>query len=164
MHKKKKYINKSMYSIQGLRTVGNSLPKSLNKILKKGGHNYSSIINNWVELVGKKTSDICYPKSIKTNRELENGILVLNVSHGNQLDVEYSKKDIIDKINSFFGYQFIKQIKTVLIHEKIITKNKKNFIGNKNEKINNMIDEIKDFKLKRKLTDLANEFGKKKSK
>ena len=57
MHKKKKYINKSMYSIQGLSTVGNSLPKSLNKILKKGGHNYSSIINNWVELVGKKTSD-----------------------------------------------------------------------------------------------------------
>ena len=153
-----------MYSIQGLRTVGNSLPRAVNKILKKGGHNYSSIINNWVELVGKKTSDICYPRSIKTNRELENGILVLNVSHGNQLDVEYSKKDIIDKINSFFGYQFIKQIKTVLIHEKIITKNKKNFIGNKNEKINNMIDEIKDFKLKRKLTDLANEFGKKKSK
>ena len=153
-----------MYSIQGLSTVGNSLPKSLNKILKKGGHNYSSIINNWVELVGKKTSDICYPKSIKTNRELENGILVLNVSHGNQLDVEYSKKDIIDKINSFFGYQFIKQIKTALIDEKIIIKNKKNFIRNKNEKINNMIDEIKDFKLKRKLTDLANEFGKKRSK
>ena len=153
-----------MYSIQGLSTVGNSLPKSLNKILKKGGHNYSSIINNWVELVGKKTSDICYPKSIKTNRELENGILVLNVSHGNQLDVEYSKKDIIDKINSFFGYQFIKQIKTVLIDEKIIVKNKQNLIANKNEKINNMIDEIKDFKLKRKLTDLANEFGKKKSK
>ena len=153
-----------MYSIQGLSTVGNSLPKSLNKILKKGGHNYSSIINNWVELVGKKTSDICYPKSIKTNRELENGILVLNVSHGNQLDVEYSKKDIIDKINSFFGYQFIKQIKTVLIDEKIIVKNKQNLIANKNEKINNMIDEIKDFKLKRKLTDLANQFGKKKSK
>ena len=153
-----------MYSIQGLSTVGNSLPKSLNKILKKGGHNYSSIINNWVELVGKKTSDICYPKSIKTNRELENGILVLNVSHGNQLDVEYSKKDIIDKINSFFGYQFIKQIKTVLIDEKIIIKNKQNLIANKNEKINNMIDEIKDFKLKRKLTDLANQFGKKKSK
>ena len=51
MHKKKKYINKSMYSIQGLSTVGNSLPKSLNKILKKGGHNYSSIINNWGEYI-----------------------------------------------------------------------------------------------------------------
>ena len=100
MHKKKKYINKSMYSIQGLRTVGNSLPKTLGKILKKGGHNYSSIINNWTELVGKNTSKICYPKSIKTNKELKDGMLVLNVSHGNQLDVEYSKKDIIDKMQT----------------------------------------------------------------
>ena len=54
MHDKKKYINKSMYSIQGIKSVGNSLPRGLKTILKKGGHNYSSIINNWVNLVGKK--------------------------------------------------------------------------------------------------------------
>ena len=52
--------------------------------------------------MGKKISKICYPKSIKTNKELKDGILMLNVTHGNQLDVEYSKKDIVDKINSFF--------------------------------------------------------------
>ena len=75
------------------------------KILKKGGHNYSSIVNNWTEIVGKKTSQICYPKSIKTNKELQEGLLTLNVNHGNQLDVEYSKQDIIDKINSFFGFE-----------------------------------------------------------
>ena len=59
MHRKTKYINKSMYSIQRIKTV-NSL-KTLNKILKKGGYNYSSIINNWTELVGKKISGMCYP-------------------------------------------------------------------------------------------------------
>ena len=114
-----------MYSIQGLKTVGNSLPKTLGKILKKGGHNYSSIINNWVDLVGRKTSKICYPKSVKTNKELKEGLLILNVKNGNQLDVEYSKKDIIDKINSFFGYEFIKQIKAELIDEKIDIKIRK---------------------------------------
>ena len=36
MHGKKVYTSKSMYSIQGLRTVSNSLPKGLKKILKKG--------------------------------------------------------------------------------------------------------------------------------
>ena len=36
MHGKKIYINKSMYSIQGLKTVSNSLPKGLKKIFKKG--------------------------------------------------------------------------------------------------------------------------------
>ena len=59
-----------MYSIQGIRTVSNSLPKGLKKILKKGGHNYNTIIENWSNLVGKKISDACYPKSVKTNKEL----------------------------------------------------------------------------------------------
>ena len=85
MHGKKVYINKSMYSIQGLKTVSNSLPKGIKKIFKKGGHNYNSIIENWSNLVGKKISNVCYPKSIKTNRELKDGLLTLNVFHGDQL-------------------------------------------------------------------------------
>ena len=161
---KKKYINKSMYSIQGLRTVSNSLPKAINKILKKGGHNYSSIINNWVELVGKENSKKCYPRSIKTNKELKDGVLVLNVSHGNQLDVEYGKKDIIDKINSFFGYKFIKQIKIVLVDEKINIKNKGSLSALKNQKFYKKIDEIENLNLKKKLNNLIEEFGKKNSK
>ena len=113
-----------MYSIQGLKTVSNSLPKGLKKIFKKGGHNYNSIIENWSNLVGKKISDVCYPKSIKTNRELKDGLLILNVFHGDQLFVEYNKNEIIDKINVFFGYQFIKDIKLLLIKEKIDKINK----------------------------------------
>ena len=108
-----------MYSIQGLRTVSNSLPKGLKKILKKGGHNYNTIIENWSNLVGKKISDACYPKSVKTNKELKDGVLILNVFHGDQVLVEYSKKEIMDKINVFFGYQFIKKIRLVLIKEKM---------------------------------------------
>ena len=104
MHDKKKYINQTPYSIQGLRPVSKALPRGLKTILKKGGHNYSSIINNWSSLVGKKIANVCYPKSIKTGKELRDGILFLNVTHGDQLLVEYSKKDIIDKINVFFGY------------------------------------------------------------
>ena len=164
MHKKKKYINKSMYSIQGLKTVGNSLPKAINKILKKGGHNYSSIINNWTDMVGKETSKLCYPKSIKTNKDLSDGILVLNVSHGDQLQVEYTKKDMIDKINSFFGYNFIKQVKISLIDEKINMKNNIHFSNLKNKKFNKKIDEIENLNLKRKLGNLAKEFKNKNSK
>ena len=164
MHKKKKYINKSMYSIQGLKTVGNSLPKSLDKILKKGGHNYSSIINNWVDIVGKKISNVCYPKSVKTNKELKNGTLMLNVTHGNQLDVEYSKKNIVEKINAFFGYMFIKQIKIVLIDEKIDVKKKLHLSDIENKKFNNKINQIKNLNLKKKLSTLIKEYEIKNSK
>ena len=68
MHDKKNHINKTRNSIQGLRPMSKSLPGGLKTILKKGGHNYSSVINNWSFLVGKKNSDVCYPKSIKTSR------------------------------------------------------------------------------------------------
>ena len=153
-----------MYSIQGLKTVGNSLPKAINKILKKGGHNYSSIINNWTDMVGKETSKLCYPKSIKTNKDLSDGILVLNVSHGDQLQVEYTKKDMIDKINSFFGYNFIKQVKISLIDEKINMKNNIHFSNLKIKKFNKKIDEIENLNLKRKLGNLAKEFKNKNSK
>ena len=91
-------------------------------------------------------------------------MLTLNVSHGNQLDVEYGKKDIIDKINSFFGYKFIKQIKIVLVDEKINIKNKGSLSALKNQKFYKKIDEIENLNLKKKLNNLIEEFGKKNSK
>ena len=161
MHFKKKNISERLHSIQGLRPVSKALPKGLKTILKKGGHNYATIINNWSELVGKKIANVCYPKSIKTSKELKNGLLFLNVSHGNQLLVEYGKKDIIDKINAFFGYQFVKEIRLVLIREKIDIKKTLNVDKSKLSKFYKKIENIEDTKLKEKLGSLINVFNKK---
>ena len=57
-------------------------------------------------------------------KEMRNGTLVLNVVHGKELEVEYKKNEIIDKINSFFGYKcisdHIKIIESKIISKKII--------------------------------------------
>lgn len=151
-----------MYSIQGIKTVSNSLPRGLKTILKKGGHNYSSIIYNWSNLVGKKISSVCYPKSVKTDRELKNGTLILNVFHGDQILVEYNKKDIIDKINAFFGYQFIKDIRLVLIKEKVDKKRKYHFNENQKARLQRKVEKIGDSNLKKNLTNLINVFNRKK--
>ena len=161
MHNKKKHINKTPYSIQGLRPVSKALPRGLKTILKKGGHNYSSIINNWSSLVGKKIASICYPKSIKTGKELRDGILFLNVTHGDQLLVEYSKKDIIDKINVFFGYQFIKEIRLILVREKVEVKKKHDLNRGQISKYHKKIENIQNSQLKKKLEGLIGAFGKK---
>ena len=159
MHGKKVYINKSMYSIQGIKSVGNSLPRGLKTILKKGGHNYSSIINNWVNLVGRKIANIAYPKSIKTGKELKNGTLFLNVNHGDQLLVEYSKKDIIDKINSFFGYEFIKEVRLVLIKRKIQIEEQGKLDKNQELKYKKDIEKVKSSTLKKNLNNLIDVFS-----
>ncbi len=148
-----------MYSIQGIKSVGNSLPRGLKTILKKGGHNYSSIINNWVNLVGRKIANIAYPKSIKTGKELKNGTLFLNVNHGDQLLVEYSKKDIIDKINSFFGYEFIKEVRLVLIKRKIQIEEQGKLDKNQELKYKKDIEKVKSSTLKKNLNNLIDVFS-----
>ena len=108
MHNKNN--NKTHTYIQGLRPFSSSIPKTLKKHLRKGGYNYSNIVDNWTKMVSKEISDNCYPLTVKMGKEMKDGTLVLNVIHGKELDVEYKKNEIIDKINSFFGYNCIKPV------------------------------------------------------
>ena len=103
MHDKKDN-NKTNTFIQGLRPFSKSLPRGLKGLLKKGSYNFSNIVDNWVKMVGRDLSNACYPSTVKMSKEMGDGILVLNVIHGNELTIEYSKQEIMDKINSFFGY------------------------------------------------------------
>jgi len=125
--------------VQGLRPFGNTLPRGLKGILKKNGYNYSEIISKWNILVGKDISDYAYPKSIKMKKGDSNGTLVLAIKRGDEINVEYSKREIIDKINSYFGYKLINEIKLQTFNsESEKTKNKNNlekFSKNLQEKI-----------------------------
>ena len=94
--------NKTRTFIQGLRPFSSSIPKTLKKYLKKGGYNYSSIIDNWMRIVPRNISNSSYPITIKISKEMRDGNLILNVSHGKELEIEYAKNEIIDKVNSFF--------------------------------------------------------------
>ena len=110
--------NKTQTYIQGLRPFSNSIPKTLKKHLRKGGYNYSNLVDNWTKMVSKKISDACYPITVKMGKDMKNGILVLNVTHGKEMEVEYEKKNIMEKINSFFGYSCISNITLKISQEK----------------------------------------------
>ncbi len=117
MHSKNN--NKIKTYIQGLRPFSSSIPKTLKKHLRKGGYNYSNIVDNWTKMVSKKISDSCYPITVKMGKDMKDGNLVLNVIHGKEMDVEYEKKEIIEKINSFFGYNCISHITLKIVQNSI---------------------------------------------
>ena len=117
MHNKNN--NKTSTFIQGLRPFSSSIPKTLKKHLRKGGYNYSNIVDNWTKMVSKKISDACYPATIKMEKDMKDGTLVLNVIHGKEIEVEYEKTEIVDKINSFFGYNCISHITLKIVQDKI---------------------------------------------
>ena len=162
MHKKK--INNSLTKnfIQGLRPLSNTLPPQIKKILKKNGFNLSSIVDNWNKIVGNNISNNCYPINIRAQGNSKEVALILNVIHGKEVDVEYNKKNIIDKINSYFGYSFINNIQIKIISTKLTSSTKIKGIKKYKNSFDNNLKKINDNNLKSKLERLVNAYNEKK--
>lgn len=157
MHSKKDSKKNNVF-IQGLRPFSRSIPQSMKKLLKKGSYNFSNIIDNWSKMVGKDISNVCYPSTIKMGKEMNNGTLVLNVIHGNEITVEYGKQEIIDKINSFFGFMCIKEVKLKVVQEKkIYTKKMSDIRGKINYK--NKLNNVNNENLKNSLNKLIDAYN-----
>jgi len=152
MHRKQNNKESKTY-VQGLRPFGNTLPRGVKGILKKNGYNYSEIISKWNLLVGKDISSICHPKSIKMSKSSEKGTLLIYVKRGNEINIEYSKNEIIEKINSYFGFRLINEVRLQTLNSE---KNriKKNSTINFSEKIKIKINSIKSNDIKKSLTEL----------
>ena len=156
MHSKNN--NKSQTFIQGLRPFSSSIPKTLKKHLRKGGYNYSNIVDNWTKIVSKKIADACYPITVKMGKEMREGTLVLNVIHGKEVEVEYEKNEIMDKINSFFGYKCISNVVLKIVQDKV--KPKKNFTKIKDfSKIKDKMSKVNNDKLKNSLNNFLKAFN-----
>ncbi len=156
MHSKNN--NKSQTFIQGLRPFSSSIPKTLKKHLRKGGYNYSNIVDNWTKMVSKKIADACYPITVKMGKEMREGTLVLNVVHGKELEVEYQKNEIMDKINSFFGYKCISNVVLKIMQDTV--KPKKNFPKIKDfSKIEDKMSKVNDDTLKSSLNNFLKAFN-----
>ena len=156
MHRKNN--NKSQTFIQGLRPFSSSIPKTLKKHLRKGGYNYSNIVDNWTKMVSKKIADACYPTTVKMGKEMREGTLVLNVIHGKELEVEYEKNEIRDKINSFFGYKCISNVVLKIVQDTV--KPKKNFPKIKDfSKIEDKMSKVNDDTLKSSLNNFLKAFN-----
>ena len=140
--------------VQGLRSFGNTLPRSIKGMLKKNGYNYSEIISKWNLLVGKSISDFCYPKSIKMKQKNKSGTLILSVERGNEINVEYSKNEIINKINSYFGYKLIDEIRLQTFNTKIKEVKLKNTKDKYSNKFKDKINKIKNKDIRDSLSQL----------
>ena len=148
-------------SIQGLRSFKDTLPKNIKKIINKKGHIYSEVLDNWRYIVRNELFKVCYPKSFKNSNRLGGSCLTIMVKRGHEVDTEYSKNLIIEKMNKFFGYEVVKKVKLITFEgnqEKFKKKIKKD--GTKSEYLEK-ISNIKNDKIKNSLLELGKVFKKK---
>ena len=153
MHYKQNNKESKTY-VQGLRPFGNTLPRGVKGILKKNGYNYSEIISKWSILVGKDISNCAYPKSIKMKKRNSNGTLILAIKRGDEINVEYSKREIINKINSHFGYKLIDEIRLQTFGHSTDKKKERKSTVKFSKDFQEKINEIKNESIKNSLSQL----------
>ncbi len=150
-------------NVQGLRSFRDTLPKNIKQIINKKGHIYSETLNNWKYIVGEGLFKFCYPKSFKNSNRFGVSTLVVMVKRGHEVDVEYSKKEIIDKMNNFFGYSVVEKLKFISFDDnQNISSTQK--IKERNvtiKKYQEKINDIKNDKIKKSLLELTKVFKQK---
>lgn len=149
--------------IQGLRSFRDTLPKNVKKIINKKGHIFSETLNNWKYIVGDELFKICYPKSFKNSNRFGVSTLLVMVKRGHEVDMEYSKKDIMDKMNSFFGYSVVEKLKFIRFDDdqNVLSRSEKNEKNVTIKKYQTKINDIKNDKIKKSLIELTKVFKQK---
>ncbi len=159
----KKYTKQRNGGIQGLRSFKDTLPKNIKKVINKKGYIFSEILNNWKYIVGDNLFKVCFPKSFKSSNRFSVSTLLVMVKRGHEIELDYSRKDIIEKMNNFFGYNVIEKIKFASFNDE------KDFISKENIKKDNVtiskykkkIQSVKNEKIKKSLIELTKVFKKK---
>ena len=132
-----KLLNKKF--TQGLRPLQSLLPENAKKILKKDGFVYFEIIKNWKSIVGEKMFKCVAPFKIKKiNNE---NILSINVNKNVMIEIEYSRDQIIEKINSYLGFKAIHKIQIISKDSSLEIKKKITLSENILKKINEIENE-----------------------
>ena len=159
----KKYTKQRKASIQGLRSFKDTLPKNIKKVINKKGHIYSETLNNWKYIVGENLFKVCYPKSFKNSNRFGVSTLVIMVKRGHEVDLEYSKKDTMSKMNSFFGYPVVEKLKFISFNDekKIFSKENDQDENVTNSKFRKKINNVKNEKIKKSLLELTKVFKEK---
>jgi len=150
-------------SIQGLRSFKDTLPKNVKRIINKKGHIYSETLSNWKYIVGADLFNCCYPKTFKNSNKFGVSTLIIMVKRGHEVDLEYSKKDILNRMNVYFSYQVVEKLKFITFDDKqkisLINKIKESNVTT--NKYRDKINDVKNDKIKKSLIELTKVFKEK---
>jgi hypothetical protein len=90
----------------------------MNKSLKSAGFVLEDVVLRWHEIVGEELAPFTLPLKIiwgkrpKEQSTQDPGTLYLRVESGVILEVQHQKNVILERVNSYFGWQAVSQLKT----------------------------------------------------
>ena len=108
--------------------------------------------------MGNEISKVSFPKTFKPSGKNAPGTLIISVQRGNEINIEFSKNTIIEKINSFFGYKILNNVRLETFNnlKENINKKKMHISANNKEKFKDSLKSLNNEKIKKSLIELIN--------
>ncbi len=111
----------------GAKAVGSFLPALTTKAFQKYGFSTVALITDWRTIIGGELARFTAPERLKWRRLAEAGendaadppatrsgaTLVLRVDGAKALEVQYQARQIIERINAYFGYAAVSELRLI---------------------------------------------------
>jgi hypothetical protein len=108
------------------KAVGSFVPQLVREALRRRGFNNIDIVLRWREIVGPALAGQTWPLRIDWPRRQEDALrpdgtaepggqrtrLVVGAAPARALDVEYAKRDIVERVNRYLGYRAATEVTT----------------------------------------------------
>lgn len=108
----------------GPKAVGSFVPKLARKAFEKFGFAAAAVLTDWREIVGPEIAACTAPERLRWPKPSDGeaatppgprsgATLLLRVEPSRALDVQYKTVQIIERINAYFGYRAITDIRLI---------------------------------------------------
>lgn len=109
------------------RAVGTLVPRITRKVFEKFGFSTATLLTDWAVIVGRDLAAYTAPERLKWPRGYEGAgsegsdaetgrpgaTLMLRVEPARALDVQYKTRLLVDRINAYFGYRAVAEIRLI---------------------------------------------------
>ncbi|MBQ8481836.1 MAG: DUF721 domain-containing protein [Alphaproteobacteria bacterium] len=162
----KKLDISSEHKLTDLTNIAKTVNPLLRQLLGNNGMLFLELLNSWEEIIGKELSAYCLPQNIIFKKDMRiDGCLNISVLSGAfALEIQQKQRQIIEKINSFYGYPAISTLKIIqsanpdnfLLNKKPIDKVKKKVVSESEESyITELTKDINDNELRKTLENIG---------
>ncbi|MEE2689305.1 MAG: DciA family protein [Pseudomonadota bacterium] len=105
------------------RAVAQLVPRLTEKALGKRGLAHANLIVDWPAIVGPEIANECQPEKLAFPRgERSRGVLHLRASGPVALEVQHDTPRLLERINGYFGYRAVTEIRLIQAQSKTIEK------------------------------------------
>jgi len=112
---KPKGIHPSSVRRRKMQSLSQTIGKLTKSMLGRQGFTQGAIITQWPDIVGAAMARHTVPEKISFSRDgVSHGTLLLRCESGAlATELQHQSPQILDRINAFFGYQAVTQIKLI---------------------------------------------------